>query len=81
MRSLIPAAAHLVIKHGSHILLLQRSLKCDMWPGFWAFPGGKVENHEFFREAAIRESQEEIGILIQEKSILEETIIMYRTTQ
>ena len=42
-RTLIPAAANLIIRHGSHILLMKRSDKTEVWPNFWAFPGGKVD--------------------------------------
>lgn len=52
-----------------------------MWPNFWAFPGGKVDANEFFREAALREAQEEVGIIGKPEDINEETIVMMRSIQ
>ena len=80
-RTLIPAAANLIVQHGSHILLLKRSNTAIVWPNFWAFPGGKVDNNELFREAALREAQEEIGIITHAQSITAETIVMHRSIQ
>ncbi len=80
-RTLIPAAANLIIQHGSHILLMKRSDKTEVWPNHWAFPGGKVDDGELFREAALREAREEIGINTTPDSITAETIVMFRTVQ
>lgn len=33
-----PAGAHIICIYGSDILLLKRSQKTNMWPGYWAFP-------------------------------------------
>lgn len=59
-RVLLPAAAHMVLCHGSHVLLLRRSRDIDTWPLYWAFPGGKIEDGELFRECAFREASEEV---------------------
>ena len=59
-RTLLPASANIVCKHGSHILLIKRSKDTDTWPGYWAFPGGKIEDDELFRECAFRELREEV---------------------
>jgi 8-oxo-dGTP diphosphatase len=80
-RTLLPAAAHIICEHGSHVLLIKRSLKTDPWPGYWAFPGGKLEDGELFRECALREAREEVGIVSHEESIKNETIVMSRTVQ
>lgn len=80
-RVLIPAAANLICTHGSHVLLMKRSDKTEMWPNFWAFPGGKVDANELFREAALREAQEEIGIIGSSDNINAETIVMMRSIQ
>ena len=80
-RTLIPAAACLIIQHGSHILLQKRSDKVDTWPNFWAFPGGKVDDGEMMRSAALREASEEIGIIAHPEHIENETIVMFQTIQ
>ena len=78
-RTLIPAAANLIIRHGSHVLLQKRSDMVDSWPNFWAFPGGKLDDGELFREAAIRETREEIGIIVRSEYIKQEVMIAHRT--
>ena len=80
-RTLLPAAAHLVCQHGSHVLLLKRSLKTNVWPRYWAFPGGKIDDGELFRECALREASEEVGIVTSAYAINMETIVMTRTVQ
>ena len=80
-RTLLPAAAHLVCQHGSHVLLLKRSLKTNVWPHYWAFPGWKIEDGELFRECALREASEEVGIVTSAYAINMETIVMTRTVQ
>ena len=78
-RTLIPAAANLIIRHGSHILLMKRSDKTEVWPNFWAFPGGKLDDGELFREAAIRETREEIGIIVDPADIKQEVMVAHHT--
>lgn len=75
----IPASANVIFQHGSNILLIKRSSKAGAWPNFWAFPGGKVDNQEFFRETAQREISEEIGLSFDISDILDETILMHRS--
>ncbi len=58
---------------------MKRSNKTEVWPNFWAFPGGKLDNGELFREAAIREIREEIGIIVRSEDINQEVMIAHRT--
>lgn len=43
------------------LIAKRKSLECD---GIWEFPGGKVEENETFKEAIIREIQEELNVTI-----------------
>jgi 8-oxo-dGTP diphosphatase len=79
MRTLLPAAANLIIRHGSHVLLMKRSDKTEVWPNFWALPGGKLDEGEMFREAAVRETLEEIGIIVEPTDIIKEVMIVHRS--
>ncbi len=45
-----------------HLVFEVRSLNIDRQPGEISFPGGQVELDETFKEAAVRETYEEIGI-------------------
>lgn len=79
--ALLPAGAHIIFRHGRDILLIKRSRSVGTWPNFWAFPGGKVDNDELLREAAIRETEEEVGIALSREEIEREVIVMTRTAQ
>ena len=47
------------------ILIQRRLANADHLPNLWEFPGGKIEEGETPREAAIREAREELGIEIE----------------
>lgn len=80
-RTLLPASANVVCKHGSHVLLIKRSKNIDTWPGYWAFPGGKIEDGELFRECSFRELREEVGVVTDSQALLAESFVMTRTVQ
>ncbi|MBX3311897.1 MAG: (deoxy)nucleoside triphosphate pyrophosphohydrolase [Microbacteriaceae bacterium] len=52
-----------VIMHEDRILCAQRSFQSSL-PGFWEFPGGKVEEDETPRQALERELEEELNISV-----------------
>ena len=51
-----------IIEHNGNILLARRPESGDQ-PGYWEFPGGKVETNETQPQALARELQEELGIV------------------
>lgn len=56
-----PVVVSAVIIRSGRILLTQRLPNKD-FPRMWECPGGKVEERETFRQALMRELEEEIGI-------------------
>ena len=57
------AAAVILRPDGS--FLLGRRPPGGFYPGYWEFPGGKVEAGESPREALLRELQEELGVTVE----------------
>lgn len=56
-------------ERGLQVLLLRRTLEASFMPGVWVFPGGAVEPSDgageaAFRACAMRELEEEAGILL-----------------
>lgn len=52
----------LVIRCQGKFLLVQRSKKDDIFPGYWQNMGGKVEIGETIENAICREMDEEVGL-------------------
>lgn len=57
----IRVAAGLIMDARGRILLGQRP-DGKAWPGWWEFPGGKIEAGETVEQALVRELDEELGI-------------------
>lgn len=55
------SAAGILYRAGDSVLLLLRSADAGDYPLHWCFPGGGIEEGETPEQAALRESQEEIG--------------------
>lgn len=53
-------AAFICLREYNQCMLMVRRVK----DGTWGFPGGKVEKGETIKEAAIRETQEELGVAV-----------------
>lgn len=61
-RPLIMAGAGILFVNDKNEILLQK--RADN--GFWGWPGGSLELGESFEEAAVREAQEESGLICDE---------------
>lgn len=57
----IRVAAGLILDQRGRVLLGQRP-DGKAWPGWWEFPGGKIEAGETVQQALVRELDEELGI-------------------
>lgn len=54
-------------QNGLHIILTERALHLRHHPGQVSFPGGKYEQHDHsLQHTALRETEEEIGILAEQ---------------
>lgn len=52
----------IVVDKENRVLLLRRSQTDNWMPGKWGLPGGHVEPHENFAQAAVRELREETNL-------------------
>ncbi|MHA2245565.1 MAG: NUDIX domain-containing protein [Candidatus Hodarchaeales archaeon] len=68
LSKMIHAADGLLINENGKIIFIQR--KSNTFYGFWAIPGGMVEENETIEEALLREMEEEVGVQIIPKEIL-----------
>lgn len=62
-RRVLRVAAAVLVRDDGSVLLAQR-LPGAPYPGYWEFPGGKLEAGESPREALVRELDEELGIIV-----------------
>jgi len=82
MKNLRQAATIMLVrekpKGGLEVLLLRRNRKLKFGPGFWVFPGGKIEGAdreatknpmEAAKLAAVREAQEEAGLTLSTEDL------------
>ncbi len=70
-----PEFAWVILRHGSHFFLIQRSGDSRHWPHYWGFPGGKKEESEDIFITAKRELLEEVGVNIEKTNIVTEIVI------
>jgi len=78
-----PASTVVLLRDGSdgvEVLMIHRSSK-TAFGGLWAFPGGRIEDEDIphgtapdplpaARRAAVRETEEEVGLVIEESSLV-----------
>jgi len=62
-RTIVRVAAAILHRGDGKVLLAQR-LPGTPYPGYWEFPGGKLEPGESARDALLRELEEELGIVV-----------------
>ena len=68
----------IAIKSNDHILLLKRGKTAPYMPERYCLPGGRLDDDESLEECCVRELSEETGIIVDIKSI-EQNTIRYRT--
>ncbi len=61
-----PAYVGTILKKDTQVLLVKRR-NTDWAAECWNFPGGLLEEHETLMQAAIRETQEEVGVTVDQK--------------
>lgn len=65
--------AHVLLTVADSHLIIQRSQikrgKPNVFPQYWDIPGGRVEENELPRDAAVRECFEETGISIAKENL------------
>ena len=64
MKKIVHVAAAVITRPDGSVLLGQRAPD-TFYPGYWEFPGGKVEPGETPRDALIRELDEELGMQVE----------------
>jgi len=65
---IIEVAVGILIRHDGALLLSTRP-EGKPYPGFWEFPGGKLEAGETVEQALRRELIEELGITIADTEV------------
>ena len=66
--------SHALIKIDGKYLVIKRTKikrgKLNSYPLYWDIPGGMVEEEELPRDAAIRETKEEVGLDVEIGNII-----------
>jgi 8-oxo-dGTP pyrophosphatase MutT (NUDIX family) len=58
------------VSGGASFLLCRRAARMNRHAGQWALPGGKIDAGESVIEAALRETHEELGLELDQSSVL-----------
>lgn len=68
MKETVEVVASVIKKN--NLILCTRRPTSKKFPGYWEFPGGKVEEGETKEEALIREIKEELDVKIKVNSLI-----------
>ena len=66
-----------IIERDGKFLITQRHKESHLGH-LWEFPGGKIEVGETVEQAAIRECEEEIGVIVKPRRLLQELTHHYK---
>lgn len=77
MKAIFKSAVHMIITKNNKILLQKRK-GSKLWPGYYALPAGHIDEGETQYDALVREAQEELGIIIDLKKILNSYVVLRR---
>ena len=77
MKAIFKSAVHMIITKDNKILLQKRK-GSKLWPGYYALPAGHIDEEETQFDTLIREAQEELGINIDPKNILNSYVVLRR---
>jgi ADP-ribose pyrophosphatase YjhB (NUDIX family) len=69
--------AEVYILHDDSLLMFKRSENKKKFPGFWSIPGGHIDEGEDPATTALREVQEETGVLISPQNIKLKVVAMH----
>jgi len=68
---------HLILERDGHVLLAERS-NTGYADGWFNVPGGKLESGEHALAAAVREAQEELGVIVDPDDVRFVTVVHHR---
>jgi 8-oxo-dGTP pyrophosphatase MutT (NUDIX family) len=77
MKAIFKSAVHMIICKKNKILVQKRK-GSKLWPGYYALPAGHIDEGENQYDALIREAQEELGIVINLKKIINSYVVLRR---